>query len=246
MPAANVKIKATYTETSTGSSSSGGGSSRYKIVVEDTDNGEVDANRTKAKAGTKVTITATPDEGYEVGEVVVKTSKGKEIKVTDNGDGEFTFKMPSGKVYVEVEFDKVKDADVEEPAQGDEEVEVIILTIDSVIAWVFDEYVANDVAPVIRNGRTMLPARFVAEALGGTVGWNEAEQKVTIVKDATTLEIFIGEPFAVVNGEPVQLDSPAFIENSRTYLPIRFIAENLGATVAWDAVAQTVTITPGK
>ena len=246
MPAENVKIKATYTETSTGSSSSNGGSSRYKIVVEDTDNGEVDANRTKAKAGTKVTITATPDEGYEVGEVVVKTSKGKEIKVTDNGDGEFTFKMPSSKVYVEVEFDKVKDADVEEPAQGDEEVEVIILTIDSVIAWVFDEYVANDVAPVIRNGRTMLPARFVAEALGGTVGWDEAEQKVTIVKDATTLEIFIGEPFAVVNGEPVQLDSPAFIENSRTYLPIRFIAENLGATVAWDAVAQTVTISPGK
>ena len=246
MPDEDVEIEATYKEESSGGSSSssggGGGSSKYTITLEDVENGEVKSSHKKASEGTKVTITVNPEEGFEVGNIVVTTKSGKtvkEIKVTDNGDGTYSFKMPAGKVNVDVDF-------AEAAGTGAGTQPVIILTIDSVIAWVFDEYVTNDVAPVIRNARTMLPARFVAEALGGVVAWNADEQKVTIVKGETILEIFIGEPFAVVNGTPVQLDCPAFIENSRTYLPIRFIAENLGATVVWDGIAQTVTITPGK
>ena len=92
----------------------------------------------------------------------------------------------------------------------------------------------------------MLPIRFVAEALGATVTWDEPTQTVTIVKGDLDIEIYIGQAFAKVNGTPVQLDSPAFIENDRTYLPLRFVAENLGATVTWDADTQKVTIIPGE
>ena len=88
----------------------------------------------------------------------------------------------------------------------------------------------------------MLPIRFVVEALGGTVTWDEATQTVSIVKDDITIEIYINQSFALVNGEPVQLDAPAYIANDRTYLPLRFVAENLGATVEWNAVDRTVTI----
>ena len=88
----------------------------------------------------------------------------------------------------------------------------------------------------------MLPIRLIAETLGATVTWNEAEQSVTIVEGDTTIVIYIGQAFALVNGEPVQLDAPAFIANDRTYLPLRFVAENLGAVVTWDGVARTVTI----
>ena len=231
-----------YDYSKSSSSGSSGGSTKYTVTLEDTDNGSVESNRTKASKGTTVTITVDPEAGYEVDDIVVETKAGKEVEVTDKGDGKFTFKMPAANVTVSVDFAK---ADVED-SDAKEEVEYIQLTIDSVIAWVFDEYVANDVAPVIRNARTMLPARFVAEALGGVVTWNEEAQKVTIVNGEDTIEIFIGEPFATVNGNPVELDSPAFIENDRTYLPIRFIAENMGATVTWDADARTVTIVPGE
>ena len=224
------------------SSSSSSGSTKYKVTLEDTDNGSVESSRTKASKGTTVTITVDPEAGYEVDDIVVETKAGKEVEVTDKGEGKFTFKMPAANVTVSVDFAK---ADVED-GDAKDEVEYIQLTIDSVIAWVFDEFVANDVAPVIRNARTMLPARFVAEALGGVVTWDETEQKVTIVNGEDTIEIFIGEPFATVNGDPVELDSPAFIENDRTYLPIRFIAENMGATVTWDAAERTVTIVPGE
>ncbi|MBQ3615054.1 MAG: copper amine oxidase N-terminal domain-containing protein, partial [Anaerotignum sp.] len=57
-----------------------------------------------------------------------------------------------------------------------------------------------------------------------------------------TIVIYIGQAFALVNGEPVQLDAPAFIANDRTYLPLRFIAENLGAEVVWNGANNTVTI----
>ena len=226
------------TVTRSRSGGGGGGSTKYAITVEDTENGTLELSHKKASAGTTVTITANPVEGYEAGKIVVTTSKGKVIELKDLGNGKYTFKMPADKVTIGATFE------VGSAAVGGQE--VIILTIDSVIAWVFDEYVVNDVAPVIRNERTMLPARFVAEALGGVVTWDEVNQKVTIVKGEDTIEIFIGEPFAVVNGEPVELDSPAFIENDRTYLPIRFIAENMGATVTWDGVAKTVTIIPGN
>lgn len=132
----------------------------------------------------------------------------------------------------------------EDDALGTITVEEItmVLTIGKLDYTLDGVYMLNDVAPIIRESRTFLPIRVVAETLGATVTWNEAEQSVTIVKDDTTIVIYIGQVFALVNGNPVQLDAPAFIANSRTYLPIRFVAENLGATVTWDAETQTVTI----
>ena len=119
----------------------------------------------------------------------------------------------------------------------------IVLAVGKKNAEVFGEKKSSDVAPVIKNERTMLPARFVAEALGAKVEWNEEAKTVTITKDKTVIVITIGSDKATVNGKEVKLDSPAFIENSRTYTPIRFISEELGATVEWNEKTEEVTIT---
>ena len=123
----------------------------------------------------------------------------------------------------------------------------LILTIGQKNASVFGEAKENDVAPVIRNDRTMLPARFVAENLGAAVVWDEDNKAVRIsgrdaVNQAIEIVINIGEDTALVNGQKIQLDSPAFIENDRTYTPVRFICENLGAVVDWNADEQKVII----
>ena len=119
----------------------------------------------------------------------------------------------------------------------------IILTIGSKKVSVFGSEIENDVAPKIVNDRTMLPIRIVAENLGGTVTWNGALQRVTIQKGADVILITIGADTAYVNGAAVQLDAAAFVENSRTYLPLRFVSENLGAQVAWNETEKTVIIT---
>ena len=119
----------------------------------------------------------------------------------------------------------------------------IVMMIGKKIMNVFGEIRSNDAAPIVRNDRTMLPARFVAESLGAEVAWDGVNHKVTITKDDTVIVLTIGSDEALVNGETIILDSPAFVENDRTYTPIRFIAEKLGAAVDWNQDTKEVIIT---
>ncbi len=75
----------------------------YKITIEDTEHGTVTAP-TSAKQGTEVTLTPTPDEGFDVGTVTVTDRFGDAVAVTENPDGTYTFTMPNGQVTVEVTF----------------------------------------------------------------------------------------------------------------------------------------------
>ena len=120
----------------------------------------------------------------------------------------------------------------------------IILTIDDTNAIVFGEIAECDVAPKIINGRTMLPARFVAENLGAMVEWDATEpNKISVKNEDVEVIIYIGEDVAFINGEEIEIDSPAFVENNRTYTPVRFIVEALGATAEWKNETRQVIIT---
>ncbi len=211
--------------TSTGGSSGFTGKYNYPISVEDVDNAVVKLSESNAVAGETVTITTSADAGYGVYEVIVTDEDGKVIPVTDHNDGTYSFTMPEGKASVQV---VCKSA--------------ITMVIDSVYINVFGKTIKNDVAPKIVDNRTVLPIRVVAENLGADVDWDPATQKVTITKGDTVIELFIGKYIAYVNGEAVELDVAPFIENNRTYLPVRFVSEYLGAIVNWDADTRTVTI----
>lgn len=117
------------------------------------------------------------------------------------------------------------------------------MTIDSTQVFLNGEAQTLDAAPVIRQNTIMLPVRFVAESLGASVGWDGATKTAAIVSGETEIKITIGARVAYVNGEEKPLDAPAFIENARTYLPVRFVAESLGAEVAWDGTTATAVIT---
>ena len=133
--------------------------------------------------------------------------------------------------------------------EKDNSINQIILTIGEKDALVFGAVKTNDVAPKIVNNRTMLPARFVAENLGADVSWDGEKELVTIqgknlkTSEDVTILIYIGSDIAYVNGKETKLDSAAFIENDRTYTPIRFISEELGASVEWIESEQKVVIT---
>lgn len=94
-----------------GSSSGGGGGStpRYAVTTPDkTENGSLSVTPKNAKKGSDVTITATPDKGYEVGDIVAKDAKGNKLTLKDNGDGTYTFTMPASKVTVTATFAEKK------------------------------------------------------------------------------------------------------------------------------------------
>ena len=93
----------------------------------------------------------------------------------------------------------------------------------------------------IENGRTMVPLRFISEALGEKVDWN-AETKSVIIGDNKAV-LAIGSKEIDANGKKITIDSPAVIKNSRTFVPLRAISEILGAKVDWDGATKTVSIT---
>jgi beta-lactamase superfamily II metal-dependent hydrolase len=104
-----------------------------------------------------------------------------------------------------------------------------------------------DSPPIIKNSRTLLPIRAIIESLNGGVGWDPNEGKVIVTLGSTNLELWIGKNTAKVNGAntPIDLsDSKVVPEiiNSRTMLPLRFVTENLGCSVDWNATTKTITI----
>ena len=103
---------AALVEKSNSSSSGGGGGSstpRYAVTVPDkTENGSLSVTPKNAKRGSSVTITATPDKGYEVGDIVAKDANGNKLTLKDNGDGTYTFTMPASKVTVTAAFAEKK------------------------------------------------------------------------------------------------------------------------------------------
>ncbi len=148
--------------------------------------------------------------------------------------------------YTQAELDEIAER-TDVPVYAEAEVTApstsIKLTINNPVATVNGENITNDVAPIIRNSRTMLPIRFVAEALGATVGWDGATSTVSITASEVSISIVVGNSFATVNGETIALDSPSFIEKGRTYLPLRFVSEKLGANVEWDGNTRSISIT---
>ena len=94
-------------DTSSGSGSSGGTAPVRDITVDSGSHGDVEVSPEEAKPTTTITITVTPDKGYAVAEVVVTAENGKEITVTDKGNGKYTFSMPNSDVTIEVTFQPV-------------------------------------------------------------------------------------------------------------------------------------------
>ena len=113
---------------------------------------------------------------------------------------------------------------------------VVKMWIDSKNLSVNGVISEKDAAPVIRNDRTLVPIRFITESLGGKVAWNGITKTVTLTIDGKEIKMTIGKTLEKYGVAPVIIDG-------RTFVPVRFVADELGAAVAWDDATKTVTIT---
>lgn len=102
----------------------------------------------------------------------------------------------------------------------------------------------DNVIPFIdeESERTLVPMRDIFEAVGAVVQWDESTQTVIAVKDSSFVTLQIGSEKAFVNSEEKQLDVKALIKDDRTFVPLRFVSEALGAEVEWDNDNYTVVI----
>ncbi len=105
-----------------------------------------------------------------------------------------------------------------------------------------DHIVFSDVAPYIKNSRTYVPIRFIAEELGFDVKWDAKTKKVSMSDGKSTVELTIGSKTMLVNGKKVKLDAPAEIKDQRTFVPLRAIVEAFGKKVEYSNDYRAVCI----
>lgn len=100
-----------------------------------------------------------------------------------------------------------------------------------------------DQKPILRDDRTLVPIRFIAEILGYEVDWDPEENTALI--DDGRIKLWIGTNRAELDGKVVTLDTSSILVNDRTMVQLRIIAETLDCTVDWLAKTNTVQITAG-
>ena len=190
-----------------------------------------------ADVTTTISSTGVAKSLKETGKATVKVESSEEGKVVlqlvlsaNLKDGEKE-KVTFSKAAT-VEFGK---AATEKPGAGK-----VTLFIGQQVAVVDGNASVLDVAPFIKDGRTFVPVRFIAEALGADVKYDAATQTVTATRGDDVVVLTIGSNVMTVNGEAQVTDVAPFIVDGRTVLPFRALAEAFGSEVTWDAATQSV------
>ncbi len=126
---------------------------------------------------------------------------------------------------------------------------VLRFYIDSCEYYINASAATMDAPPVIKDGRTLLPIRYVTTPLGAALDWNETSKKITISNNGTVIELWIGKNTALVNGVEKLIDPdnkqvvPVILPPGRTMLPLRFISENMGCLVDWNESLKEAKVT---
>ena len=188
-------------------------------------------------------------ESGTVGKYSDRFASGNDVIFTNGKTLTYSETVKSSASFsaISAQFDKVignGEATTAEPVTT-----VVKLTIGSTTAYINGEAQTLDAAPINRNNRTMLPVRFLANAFGVAndgIKWDAATRTATLTNSEVTVVVTIDAPTMTVNDNTVELDSPAIIENNRTYLPVRAIANALGVSndnIKWDGATSTATLT---
>ncbi len=107
------------------------------------------------------------------------------------------------------------------------------------------QLVNMDAAPYLKSGRVFVPVRYIAESLGAYVLYQDGYIRIT--KQDKAIELNVGSKSIRLNDSITnQMDVEVELKNGRTYLPARYVAEGLGATISWNEQTAMVTITPPK
>ena len=119
----------------------------------------------------------------------------------------------------------------------------IILTLDSKAAIVDGVEQELTTPPIVVNGTTLLPMRFVADqVIGAEILWDQVTQTVTMTKDDTVVSVTIGSNVAVIDGLEIELQVAPVSKNNTTLVPLRFLSEAFNVKIDYDAINKTITL----
>ena len=180
-------VSVTYKGNSHHSSSSSSSSTSNTVSASTASNGKVALDKNTAKKGNTVTVTITPDAGYQLDKLTVTDAKGKTVDVTDKGNGKFTFTMPDSKVTITPTFSKIEDTKPSknsfvDVASSDWYADAVQYVTDKGLMNGTDD---NQFSPSASTTRGMLMtvlARYAGEDTAGGATWYEKGMNWTKAK----------------------------------------------------------------
>ena len=160
------------------------------------------------------------------------------MTMDDIYDAPYLEQITPGKRYVMFDrlCDYCSDLDLPVPVSSKGDIQI----------FVDGSYIRLDVAPEVVKGRTMLPIRAVAEALGAKVGWDKNTRQVTLTRAGDTVVMTVGSRTATLNGKALKMSVAPLISGNRTLIPVRYVAKFFGQNVEWDPETRRVFITEDK
>ena len=235
MPNGNVRVDAVFEEIE---------SYHVTVVGGTADREAAGENEYKAEPGETVKITAyAPGSNQKfAGWKVTVNDMFVAVELADASAAETTFVMPEGNVRVDATYTKKNSSGgsygggsyVAPDKDADSKLR-IVMQINNKNILVNGKTMVNDVAPVIVADRTLVPIRVVTELLGGSAHWDNATRTVTLKIDGKTMNMTIGK-------EIPGFGTSAVIMNDRTYVPVRYVMEKLGADVEWINATRQIII----
>ena len=119
---------------------------------------------------------------------------------------------------------------------------VVQLSIGEKQAAVNNKIIQLDKAAYIKNGRTLVPLRFLGEALGAKVTWEGKTNTAIVEINNNKVSVTVGSKNSMINQKTTVLDVPAEIKSNRVFVPLRFIGEAFGADIDWESETQKITL----
>ncbi|WP_094094446.1 stalk domain-containing protein [Paenibacillus physcomitrellae] len=101
---------------------------------------------------------------------------------------------------------------------------------------------AFDAAPVIKDGTTYVPIRYVVDSFGGSADWIASSKRITVVRGSVLIDLFVGSKEFVLNGGRQTAEVTPLIVNGRTLVPLRLVSERLGIFVNWEQKTKSITL----
>lgn len=161
--------------------------------------------------------------------------KLKRVYVVTTADGQDE-RAASGSIAI----DNIKmTTPVTVPASSSSKIQ---MTLGQKAATVGGKAYTLDVAPISLNGTTYVPIRFISDAMGGTVKWDNSLKRITVLRGSTMLDMVIDKKEINVNGVLSEASVAPIVRDGRTLVPIRLVSENLGLKVGYENKTKKVTI----
>ena len=146
---------------------------------------------------------------------------------------------PALSVVTEEEWAKIDANTVKEKAAAEVAKTKASVTLDGL-------RVDTENLAVVKDGRTMIPVRCLAELLGADVSYDSASKSARISRAGVEIVMPIGKTTATVNGKPVEMDVAPYITNGRTMIPARYVSEFFGQNIQWVSETRTAAVTENK